>query len=60
MTEKERILKEVKRSVKSALGILEDESSEPEPQTIRNLATTLQQAGADLFILYGQQIQNNK
>ena len=30
MTEDERIIKEVKRALKSALSILEDESSEPE------------------------------
>lgn len=58
MTEDERIIKEVKRSLKSALSILEDESSEPEPTTIRNVATTLQQSGADLFILYGSKIKN--
>lgn len=57
MTEEDRVLKEVKRSLRSALSILEDESSSPEATTIRNVATTLNQAGSDLFILYGQKIK---
>lgn len=57
MTEEDRVLKEVKRSLRSALAILEDESSSPEPTTIRNVATTLQQSGADLFVLYGQKLK---
>lgn len=57
MTEEDRVLKEVKRSLRSALSILEDGSSSPEPTTIRNVATTLQQAGADLFVLYGQKLK---
>lgn len=60
MTEQERALKEVKRALKSALAILEDESSAPEPTTIRNVATSLTQSGSDLFILYGQLLNKPK
>lgn len=60
MTEEERILKEVKRTLRSALAILDDESSKPEPTTIRNVATSLTQTGGDLFTLYGQLLSKPK
>lgn len=58
MTEEERVLKEVKRTLRSALAILEDESSKPEATTIRNVATSVTQSGSELFILYGQLLAN--